>query len=48
MSYIQMAPYAVAVMEAVAGAVYLYHHEWRLSIVWFGVAIANMAFAGIR
>ena len=48
MSYIQMAPYAVAVMEAIAGIVYLYHHEWRLAIVWVGVSIANGAFAGIR
>lgn len=48
MSVIQVFPYAVAVLELVAGAVYLYHHEWRLAIVWFGVGVANLAFAGIK
>jgi len=46
--HIQFFPYSVALLEAAAGAVYLYNAEWRLSIVWFGVAVANFAFAGIR
>lgn len=45
---IQFFPYAVCILEALAGIVYLYHHEWRLAIVWIGVAVANGAFAGIR
>ena len=45
---IQFFPYSVAALEAAAGLVYLWHHEWRLAIVWFGVAVANGAFAGIK
>lgn len=44
----QIFPYGVAALELTAGAVYLYHHEWRLAIVWFAVGIANAAFAGIK
>jgi hypothetical protein len=47
-SIIQVFPYTVATLELAAGAVYLAHREWRLAIVWFGVGIANMAFAGIK
>jgi hypothetical protein len=48
MTQIQVFPYAVAVLELAACAMYLWHHEWRLSVVWAGVGIANLAFAGIR
>jgi hypothetical protein len=41
-------PYAVALGELAAGAVYFYYHEWRLGIVWLSVGIANAAFAGIK
>lgn len=41
-------PYAVAGLELAAGLVYGFHREWRLAIVWVGVGIANVAFAGIK
>jgi hypothetical protein len=41
-------PYCVAVLEGAAALVYLYHHQWRLAIVWAGVSVANFAFAGVR
>ena len=41
-------PYAVAVLELGAGAVYMLYQEWRLAIIWLGVGIANAAFAGIK
>jgi hypothetical protein len=40
-------PYLVAGGELTAGVVYAYYGEWRLAIVWIGVGIANLAFAGI-
>lgn len=48
MTVIRFFPYLVALTELLAGAVYLYHREWRLAIVWFGVGIANSAFAGVK
>jgi hypothetical protein len=48
MTVIRFFPYAVAVLELAAGGVYLWHREWRLAIVWFGVGLANVAFAGVR
>lgn len=48
MSVIQVFPYTVAVLELVAGVVYLAHQEWRLAMVWAGVGVANLAFAGIK
>lgn len=48
MTVIRFFPYAVAALELCAGAVYLYHREWRLAIVWAGVSVANFAFAGIK
>jgi hypothetical protein len=44
----QIFPYAVAVLELCAAAVYVYYGEWRLVIIWTGVGIANMAFAGVK
>ena len=41
-------PYAVAILELGAGAVYCCYQEWRLAIIWLGVGIANAAFAGIK
>jgi len=41
-------PYMVAALQIVAGGIYLYHKEWRLSLIWFGVSVANMALAGIK
>lgn len=41
-------PYAVAVLELGAAVVYGWHGEWRLRIVWAGVGIANLAFAGLK
>ena len=48
MSVIQVFPYAVAILEVCAAAVYLYHHEWRLALVWSGYGLAAWAFAGIK
>lgn len=48
MTVIQIFPYAVAVLELAAAVVYGAHHDWRLTIVWAGVGIANLAFAGIK
>jgi hypothetical protein len=48
MTVIRFFPYLIAVLEIVAGGVYLYHREWRLAIVWASVGIANLAFAGIK
>ena len=47
-SAIQILPYAVAVLEIAAGAVYVYHYEWRLAFVWLCIGAANAAFAGIK
>lgn len=44
----QVFPYAVAAFELAAAAVYICYCEWRLAIIWAGVGIANVAFAGIR
>jgi hypothetical protein len=41
-------PYAVAVLELGAGIVYACYAEWRLSIVWTCIGLANLAFAGIQ
>lgn len=48
MLWIQVFPYAVAVLELGAAAVYAYHHNWRFAIIWCGVGIANLAFAGAK
>ena len=48
MPIIRVFPYTIAGMEIIAAAIYLYHREWRLAIVWLGVGIANAAFAGIK
>jgi hypothetical protein len=44
---VRVFPYAVAIGELLAGLVYLRFGQWRLAIVWFGVGVANFAFAGI-
>ena len=41
-------PYVVAGLELCAAAVYVYYGNWRFAIVWAGVGIANVAFAGAR
>lgn len=47
MTVTQLFPYAVAALELCAAGVYAWHRDWRLAIVWAGVGIANLAFAGI-
>lgn len=44
----QIFPYTVAVLEVLAAAVYVWHKDWRLAIVWGAVGVANFAFAGVR
>lgn len=44
----QFLPYVIAVLQLGAGIVYLYHHEWRIAIIWVPLAVSNFAFAGIR
>lgn len=44
----QVFPFAVAVLEMGAAAVYGYYGNWRLAIVWAGVSVANFAFAGVK
>ena len=39
-------PYAIAVLELCAAVVYAMNGNWRFAIVWAGVGIANIAFAG--
>ncbi len=41
-------PYAVAILELGAAAVFTYKHNWRFAIIWFGVGVANFAFAGAK
>lgn len=44
----QIFPLAVAALELCAAVVYVYYRDWRLAIIWCGVGIANMAFAGMK
>ena len=44
----QIFPYLVAALQLCAAIVYCYYAEWRLAIVWAGVAVANLALAGIK
>ena len=48
MTVTQIFPYLIAVLELAAAIVYSWHHEWRLAVVWAGVGVANLAFAGIK
>ncbi len=48
MTLIRFFPTLVALLEGAACLVYLYKHEWRLGLIWFGYAIAASAFAGIK
>lgn len=41
-------PYAVASLELCAAAVHCYYGNYRVAIVWFGVGIANLAFAEMK
>lgn len=44
----QIFPYAVAALELCAGVIHLYFRNYRAAIVWFGVGIANLAFAEMK
>jgi hypothetical protein len=41
-------PYAVAVLDLGAAAVYLYRGELRLALLWFCYGIASAALAGVK
>ncbi len=41
-------PYVVASLELLAALVYCGYHNWRFAIIWAGVGIANLAFAGAK
>jgi hypothetical protein len=41
-------PYAIAVLEVGATMVYLYHHQWRLALMWGCYAIATFAIGGVK
>ncbi len=41
-------PTTVALLQLCAATVYLYSGDYRLSIVWLGVAISNSALAAIK
>jgi hypothetical protein len=41
-------PALVAMLQLCAAVVYLDNNEYRLAIVWLGVAISNSALAAIR
>lgn len=43
----QIFPYAVAVLEISAAIVHAYYGNWRVAIIWFGVGVANFAFAPV-
>lgn len=44
----QWLPYTIAILQLGAGAIYIWHGEWRLALVWLPLAASNWAFAGIR
>lgn len=44
----QIFPYLIAVLEIVAGAVYIYKDGYRFGLIWFCVGVANLAFAGAK
>lgn len=55
----QVLPYAIGVIQVLAGAIYAYAYYtdpsagyppniWRLSAVWVLVGLSNLAFAGVR
>jgi hypothetical protein len=41
-------PVAVALLQACAAITYASQGQYRLAVVWFGVALSNAALAGIR
>ena len=45
---VRVFPYLVAWLELCACLVYLYHREWRMSVLWGGYAVAAFALAAVR
>mgnify|MGYP001587507997 CR=1 FL=1 len=41
-------PVCVAILQLCASAVYAWRGDYRLAVVWFGVALSNSALAMIR
>jgi hypothetical protein len=45
---IHLFPFAIVALQIGASVVYFWYAEWRLCIIWSGIAVSNWAFVGMK